>query len=58
MDEIREYAQRMADEIRRHKWIASEKAGKDLGEQAIHEWREKYEDDFRNNWLRNRYSLN
>jgi len=58
MDEIREYAVRMADEIRRHKWIASEKAGKDLGEHAIREWREKHEEDFRLHWLKDRYSLN
>ncbi|MFH0921103.1 MAG: hypothetical protein V1913_12165 [Fibrobacterota bacterium] len=58
MDEIREYAQQMAEEIRRHKWIASQQAGHDLGEKAIREWREEYEEDFRLNWLKNRYSLN
>jgi hypothetical protein len=30
-----------------HKWIASEKAGRDLGDEAIFEWLEKYAPLFR-----------
>jgi len=34
--------QRYREEVERHKWIASEKAGRDLGEQAIRDWRDMY----------------
>lgn len=36
------------NEIERHKWIESEKAGYDLGEQAAFDWVNRYEDDFLN----------
>lgn len=35
-------------EIERHKWIASEKAGRDLGDRAIFDWVEHHADAFRN----------
>jgi len=34
-------------EIDRHKWIESQKAGRDLGEEAVFDWVMKYADDFR-----------
>ena len=37
-----ELIQREIDEMCRHKWIESEKAGHDLGEQACCEWAEKH----------------
>jgi hypothetical protein len=37
-------------EILKHKWIESEKAGKDLGNQAIFDWIRKYAADFRQYW--------
>ena len=37
-------------EILKHKWIESEKAGVDLGNQAVMEWIEKYAADFRCYW--------
>jgi hypothetical protein len=37
-------------EILKHKWIESEKAGIDLGDQAVIEWIEKYAADFRTHW--------
>ncbi len=41
------------EEILRHKWIESEKAGKDIGfEQALQDWVRKHRD----NWRRDRRS--
>ena len=42
-----DYMKAQADEIRKHKWIESEKAGLDLGEQACLEWVRKYARNFR-----------
>lgn len=38
-------------EAEKHKWIESEKAGRDLGDQAIHDWSRRY---FRR-WCRDRW---
>jgi hypothetical protein len=38
------------EEIKKHKWIASEKAGRDLGDLAIHEWIDQYAAAFREYW--------
>ena len=37
---------RELEEMARHKWLESEKAGHDLGEEAMLEWVELYMDDF------------
>lgn len=37
-------------EILKHKWIESEKALRDLGNQAVRDWVDKYAADFRNYW--------
>ena len=34
-------------EIDRHKWIESQKAGRDLGEDAVFDWVMNYAEDFR-----------
>ena len=38
------------DEILKHKYIESEKAGRDLGEDAVKEWVKKYAEEFREYW--------
>ncbi len=38
------------EEVEKHKWIESEKAGRDLGEQAVIEWISKYAPHFRSEW--------
>jgi len=44
--------QRGAEEAQRHKWIESEKAGRDLGETAIRTWIHHHWNDFlRHRWL-------
>ena len=40
---------RVIDEINRHKWIESEKSGRDIGfERAAEDWIERFSDD----WMR------
>lgn len=42
-----EYIRLELDEIRKHKWIESEKAGQDLGSRAVMDWIDKYAARFR-----------
>jgi hypothetical protein len=44
------FMQAQAEEIRKYKWIESEKAGKDLGANCCHEWIAKYAKIFRDQW--------
>ena len=37
-------------EIDVHKWIESEKAGHDLGDEAVKDWIEKHAAEFREKW--------
>jgi hypothetical protein len=36
--ELKEYLMIQIEEIRKHKWIESEKAGCDLGQDAVRDW--------------------
>lgn len=38
------------EEMKKHKWIESEKVGYDLGQDAIMDWVEKYAAAFRFEW--------
>lgn len=38
------------EEILKHKWIESEKAGYDLGDQAVWDWVKNYACEFREYW--------
>ncbi len=40
--DLKEYLEIQSREIERHKWIESEKAGKDLGMDAVIDWILKY----------------
>ncbi len=44
--DVKEYLKLQSLEIERHKWIESEKAGKDLGMDAVIDWILKYADVF------------
>lgn len=45
---VYKYYQRELNEILKHKWIESEKMGKDIGfEKALMDWILKYRDDWR-----------
>ena len=39
------------NEILKHKWIESEKAGRDLGRQAIEDWIDKHSENFVHEYL-------
>lgn len=56
MDESRkkflEYLSAQLEEIKRHRWIESEKAGTDLGQHAVADWIQKYARNFRDYWER------
>ena len=39
-------------EILKHKWIMSEKEGRDLGEEAVRDWIDKHAAAFREYWER------
>ena len=55
MDEevIRQFVSDQAEEMKRYKWIASEAAGKDLGQDAVMEWVKKYAPLYRAWWIEN-----
>lgn len=43
----------MSDQIKEveiHKWIESEKANRDLGEEAVKDWIIKHAEEFRKKW--------
>jgi hypothetical protein len=42
------------EEIKRHRWIESEKAGRDLGDHAVIDWIQKYSAAFRLQWMESR----
>ncbi len=44
--DLKEYLEIQTREIERHKWIESEKAGRDLGMDAVIDWILKYADVF------------
>jgi hypothetical protein len=56
--DLKEYLEFQNREIERHKWIESEKAGKDLGMDAAIEWILKYADVFSDNYIRQMESGN
>ncbi|MFH1117242.1 MAG: hypothetical protein V1792_25265 [Pseudomonadota bacterium] len=50
--DLKEYLEIQTREIERHKWIESEKAGRDLGEDAVIDWIRKYADAFSDQYFR------
>ena len=50
-DVQKEFMTDQIHEIEIHKWIASEKVGKDLGQKATLEWIQQHAKDFRNYWF-------
>jgi hypothetical protein len=53
---LEEYLERQDREIERHKWIESEKAGKDLGYEAVIDWILRYADQFSDQYAQLRIS--
>ena len=49
---LRCYAQAQCEEMKKYRWIESEKAGFDIGECAYVEWIRKYAKSYREYWNR------
>jgi hypothetical protein len=43
---IKDFIQHQVEEMQKHKWLESEKAGADLGDVAFLDWVDKYYDKF------------
>ena len=50
--DLKDFLEVQNREIERHKWIESEKAGKDLGLDAAIDWILKYADAFSDHYIR------
>jgi len=48
--EFYNFIEAQVKEIEQHKWIESEKAGRDLGQHAVIDWISRYAYTFRNEW--------
>lgn len=53
-DEFRFFLCKQREEMLKHKWIASEQAGHDLGDIAIIDWIKNFAKDFRKQFETNR----
>ncbi len=47
---FRDYIHLQLLEIQKHKWIESEKVGRDLGQEAVFDWIERYAEAFRRHY--------
>ncbi|MEW6349625.1 MAG: hypothetical protein AB1646_11235 [Thermodesulfobacteriota bacterium] len=54
--DVKEYLEKQAREIERYKWIESERAGRDLGDEAVIRWIMLYAHEFSAEMARNRRS--
>jgi len=52
-NEFKEYLQVQSEEMKKHKWIESERVGYDLGNAAINDWISKFAKQFRQQWESN-----
>jgi hypothetical protein len=52
--DMKEYLEKQKREIEVHKWIESEKAGRDLGAEAVIHWIEHHADAFSDHFLASR----
>jgi hypothetical protein len=50
---LHEFITLQIQEIDRHKWIESQKAGYDLGDRAVFDWVEKHAESFRRHVVEN-----
>lgn len=50
-EKFKQFLSDECSEMRKYKWIESEKAGYDLGNEAIQDWIKKYAASYRNWWV-------
>lgn len=53
-DKNRQFLADQGVEIKKHRWVESEKAGYDVGVEAELEWIKKFAGDYRKWWFSNR----
>lgn len=51
IQEFNNFLHLQAEEMKKYKWIESERVGHDLGNNALSEWIKKYAKDFREQYL-------
>lgn len=49
-EKMKQFMDAQVKEMEIHKWIESEKANHDLGEEALKDWIKKHAEEFRNKW--------
>ena len=54
--DVKKYLRLQDREIEKHKWIESEKAGRDLGTDAVLDWIRKYADLFSDHYMKSERS--
>lgn len=47
---LKQFMEDQVEEIKTHKWIESEKAHKDLGDEAVKDWIKNYAAEYRKHW--------
>ena len=56
--EMKEYMENQVQEMLKHKWYESEKAGFDVGSAAFKDYIEKYAAEYREKWEKEHSSIN
>lgn len=56
-DEVKKTNHAQMDEMEKHRWLESEKAGQDVGKRAYFDWISKYARQWRESWEK-RYTEN
>lgn len=57
-NEMKQYMEDQIHEIEIHKWIESEKANRDLGDEAVKDWILKHAKQYREQWNKKHKSEN
>ena len=52
-EQMKKFMEDQIEEIQIHKWIESEKAGHDLGSEAVKDFIKNHAAQFREDWLKN-----
>lgn len=56
-EQFSEFLHDEVEEIKKHKWIESEKAQRDLGNDACFDWIDHFVDDFKKDWIKDHFGI-
>jgi len=56
-DQFSEFIHDEVEEIKKHKWIESERVHRDLGSEACFDWINHFVDDFKKDWVLNHFDI-